>query len=213
MNKEINSLIIFEHPTPKDIKDRIRVGNEKGSGFVYAMEIGNYVKIGCTTKPGARFVQIRQGATGYGGVEVGRLAVSARVKGFSEWERKLHNKFAVLRKPGTELFSIPFEVAAKSLVRTDSEGNNITDNFEIWASSANSKIYSTPIYKNAEASQVFVCLIAMAAGKDFAYISETAIHFFTGMEMELVEAGLSFLKEANVIDIKNCGGEMLIRFK
>lgn len=205
-----NTLKIFEHPTPSNIKQTITTPPQKGYGYVYAMEVGDFVKIGCTTKPDKRFAQIRHGATGYGGVDVGRFAVSASVKNFYEWEANLHRKFQNLRKPNTELFSIPFEAAVRSLVR-EGEKEGISDEFEIWDSSANTPTHPNAIYKNRLASQIFVLLISMAY-KRFVYTSISALRGIGDLEEEDVLFGLSYLRDSKVIDITECGNELLIKF-
>lgn len=210
-NIMINSLRIFEHPTSKCIREAIESYAIKGYGYVYALEVGDYVKIGCTTKPDKRFIQIKQGATGYGGVDVGRLAVSAAVNDYSLWEKRLHEKFRRLRKPGTELFSIPFGAAVRCLVR-DGEKDCLCDEFEIWNSSVNTRNISSPIYKNGVASQIFVLLISLIIDGKYVFTSRTALKFLAGISDSEVEYGLAYLQDNGVIKITDCGDETLIEF-
>lgn len=205
-----NTLKIFEHPNPHEIRARID-SPHKGSGFVYVMEVGNYVKIGCTTKPDKRFAQIRQGATGYGGVDVGRFAISASVKDFYGWEARLHCKFHELRKEGTELFSVPFEAAVTALVR-DEEKEAISDEFEIVHSSANYARKVKPIYKNGVASQIFTLLIGLTINERYAYTSKSILKYLIEVSESDINDGLSFLRDKKVIKTTDCGENILIEF-
>ena len=84
-------------------------------GVVYALEYGDFVKIGSTVHPYRRFVTLKNQAEKYGNVKIGKLAISGLHTNFRENERNAHREFEIRRQDGTELFNIGFDTARNYL--------------------------------------------------------------------------------------------------
>lgn len=217
MNNRNNSLNIFIEPIPSEIRDRIYspIGKpHKSTGFVYALECGDYVKIGQTTKPDKRFYQIRQGAHNYGGVDTGRMAVSARIENYIEKEHELHSIFAKLRKEGTELFSIPFEAAAKELVRDDDEGAEIDESIIRYEFGNDIQIFPKlhEICRDGANSQLMLALLSLRINKMYSYVTLTPLSLITNLSIDKIQSGLNRLEEMGVIRVVKCGCKQLVKF-
>jgi len=78
-------------------------------GFVYAVEYGSMLKIGCTQKPHSRLMLLRSKAEKYGAIPLGRVCLIGPLYKHYSAERIIHNIFSDSRKAGTELFDIPFD--------------------------------------------------------------------------------------------------------
>lgn len=220
MNNDIgdNCLVIFDNPSPAQIRERVYTPSGKSgkaSGFVYALECGEFVKIGKTTKPDKRFSQIRHGAYSYGGVEVGRMAISARINNYGEKELELHTKFSKLRKNGTELFGIPFEVAVTELIREGDEQESAMDeattvfHFER-DTTIRIKLYE--ISKDAIACQILSALLCRVLRGGYNYTSARLLAYATGLAEKEVWDGLSALERHGVINAAICGNMILVKF-
>lgn len=216
--KDRNNLIILDEPSPVAIQECVYVpidNSAKSTGFVYALECGEYVKIGKTQKPDKRYSQIRQGAYSYGGVETGRMAISARMKDYGDKEAELHRKFTRLRKNGTELFSIPFEVAVTELVRVGNEDETIMDEATACFHFEN-RVTTQPklleISKNANASQILSALFCRVLKGGYNYTSIHALAYITGLSQSEVQEGLSTLEASGAIYGIPCEDMLLVKF-
>jgi phage antirepressor YoqD-like protein len=78
-------------------------------GFVYAVEYGCMIKIGCTKNPRNRLMHLRSVAEKYGGISLGRVCLIGPIYKFYKAECIIHKAFSESRKAGTELFDIPFD--------------------------------------------------------------------------------------------------------
>lgn len=217
-DKNKNCLLILDDPTPAKIRERIYMPSGKlrnTTGFVYILECGEYVKIGKTAKPDRRYSQIRQGAYSYGGVETGRMAISARMKDYGNKETELHSKFSSLRKNGTELFSIPFEIAVTELIRVGEENETIMDEATAYFHFEN-RIMMKPklleISKNAIASQILSALFCRVLKGGYNYTSIYALKYITGLSQSEVQEGLSTLETVGAIYCVPCEDMLLIKF-
>lgn len=107
-----NRLRVFTNGPFFELKDL-----EKASpynGFVYIVEFGDKTKIGCTTNPSRRIGQLKATAA-YGGLVLGRIALTPEHTNYREIESLLHGYFAKYRVEGTELFKLGFDEILASL--------------------------------------------------------------------------------------------------
>ena len=84
-------------------------------GVVYAVEFGNYVKVGCTSNPKARMSQLNAVATKYARVALGRIAISEYAFDYFGAESRAHKALSASRLDGSELFDTPFANAVMVL--------------------------------------------------------------------------------------------------
>lgn len=84
------------------------------TGFVYIVEFGDKTKIGCTNNPSRRIGQLKATAA-YGGLGLGRIALTPEHTNYREIESLLHHYFAKYRVEGTELFNLGFDEILASL--------------------------------------------------------------------------------------------------
>lgn len=103
----MENIQIFENPEFGSVRtlENARKKDEDYFGYVYALEWGDEVKIGCTRHIATRIKQLRKTAE-YGKVEVGRMAISPLHSNYTENEKVLHNIFQNVRVKGTELFKL-----------------------------------------------------------------------------------------------------------
>lgn len=87
--------------------DMINVEPDEFQGFVYLMEFGDFLKVGSTKKPKARFRTLKSQAR-YGNQHIGRVALTCFHQNYRENEYILHSKLNK-RIPNTELFDCTFE--------------------------------------------------------------------------------------------------------
>jgi len=92
----------------KDISQAPHKGNNSWFGYVYAIEYGNHVKIGATTKPIQRFKALASQAILYADKVIGEIAISQPHTNYRENERFIHQHFNNSRVSG-ELFEITIE--------------------------------------------------------------------------------------------------------
>lgn len=83
----------------------------KHKGFVYVIDFGNCVKIGCTKKPYERLKHLCKMIEDYGSKKTIRFFVSDEHTNYRENESILHKLFGEERIIGTELFSVTFQEA------------------------------------------------------------------------------------------------------
>ena len=77
-------------------------------GVFYGVEFGEYVKIGKSSAPYRRMIEL-QGVASYGGKSLGRVCVSVPHTNYSENETKIHDYFSYARKGTLELFDLTIE--------------------------------------------------------------------------------------------------------
>lgn len=107
--KEMNELQIFENEQFGNLKAIEKQLKDTYKGVVYAVEYGNNIKIGYTTKPYSRYVTLKRNAEKYGAQRLGRICISECHTNYRENEKILHQYFLNFRVPETELFSITLE--------------------------------------------------------------------------------------------------------
>lgn len=88
---------------------------EEYFGYVYFVEYGKYLKIGCTKNPLERLRTLSSNAKLYHDVVLGRIYITPMHTNYPENERILHRHFALRRKDNSELFSISIEEAIGSI--------------------------------------------------------------------------------------------------
>ena len=100
-----------QYPLLKEIQKQI----PERYGIAYVIEYGDFVKIGCTSKPHNRLANLRYAAENYGNCELGRIAILPCCRNFGVVEGYLHNLFSDSRKKRTELFGIKFDNVLKEI--------------------------------------------------------------------------------------------------
>ena len=85
--------------------------NRISGGYLYLIEFGNNVKIGITTHPESRIIELANLAKNYCLVELKRIAVSYPHRNYAQNELALHSQFEDKRIGTGELFRIDFESA------------------------------------------------------------------------------------------------------
>lgn len=90
-----------------------------GYGRIYAIELGEYVKIGSTRKPRDRFYEYRSFRKRFG-VPIGKIAISQFVINYRELEKLLHERLTEFRTTdavlGHEIFKIDIEAVVKEMI-------------------------------------------------------------------------------------------------
>ena len=117
MNIEKNECMYFDGLGDMELR-KVPVSEIKG--FVYLIEWGEFVKIGCTKNPVQRFKALARYVE-YGDVKTGKLALSVPIEDYFFYENHLHNYFSSYRQQGTELFDISLEDAVEYLEYSISE--------------------------------------------------------------------------------------------
>ena len=113
----MEELKIFENEEFDKLRNITR--NMKYGGFLYVLEYGKYVKIGCTKNPDKRMRQLKISASNYCDVILGRLWISTEHTNYKETEVQAQHLFPDVRKKGTELFSISFEKAIYTILSSN----------------------------------------------------------------------------------------------
>lgn len=112
----MNEIKIFSNPQFGEIEAiEQEFAEVKSNGWVYALEYGDMVKIGCSSKPSKRYAHLIHNGADYAGLKMGKFALSKSCVNYRELETRLHKQFASYRKEGTELFSISFGEAVKAI--------------------------------------------------------------------------------------------------
>ena len=86
----------------EDVPER---GSTPYHGYVYAIEYGHGVKIGCTTKLKSRIKSIKRDAKNYSDLHAGAFAYSQPHTNYRENEKLLHKFFEADRVKRSERFS------------------------------------------------------------------------------------------------------------
>jgi len=79
------------------------------TGYVYAIEYGNDLKIGCTRNPKERLMHLSNHAMRYSDKKLGRFILTPPHDNYRENERLLHSIFSDFRINDCELFNLQIE--------------------------------------------------------------------------------------------------------
>lgn len=102
----VNTSTCFKVLSMDEIAGLSEPTSQKNIGFVYAMEYGGKIKIGCSKRPHFRIPNLLRWANKYGGIETGRVCLSCPHTNYREMESFFHRRFSDLRVCGTELFDM-----------------------------------------------------------------------------------------------------------
>lgn len=97
-----------EHQLPKR-------GRTPWHGYAYAIEYGDWIKIGHTGNLMSRIKTIKRYAANYSNVTIGRIAYTPENTNHKEIEHDLHLNYSALRFHGSELFSITLDEFIRSV--------------------------------------------------------------------------------------------------
>ena len=89
-------------------------------GYVYFLEYGNFIKIGCTKNPYKRISTLKAQGEKYGDKKIGRVAITPMCTNYTKIEKIIHELFKDKRKDQTELFDMDFYEAV-----TGTMGSNL----------------------------------------------------------------------------------------
>ena len=81
-------------------------------GFIYGIEFGYFVKIGCSQNPANRLMALRRQVCKSQGLSPGRMVISPPCSNYKELEQVAHIEFRDGRLPGSELFVVDFDNVA-----------------------------------------------------------------------------------------------------
>lgn len=84
-------------------------------GFVYIVDVGDSIKIGCTSSPCKRFKQLSTMFNNYAGKSIRRIAVTVPHLNYRSNEKLMHMVFDCMKIANGELFNVPFEDAVFQL--------------------------------------------------------------------------------------------------
>ena len=104
----MNKLQIFKNEEFGEIRNIRIVDDNPYLGFFYALEYGDFVKIGSTKNPYERLRALRKNAE-YNSLSIGRIAISPAHTNYRENEKELHKLFGNSRNGNTELFKISLD--------------------------------------------------------------------------------------------------------
>ena len=111
----MNEIKIFENSEFGKVRTVEDETKNEYYGFVYALEFGNFVKIGCTRKPFERLNSLRRTIVNYAQKDMGRFALSCAHTNYCQNEKILHNIFQKYRVVSTELFMVDFDKAVEEM--------------------------------------------------------------------------------------------------
>lgn len=127
----MGSFEIFDREEIDKIKE-LEKQLQRHCGIVYAIEYGEKVKIGSTTRPYERIRTVARDIEGYANTKIGRVLVSSLHTNYRENEYFLHGKFSSFRIRNTESFNIKLEdvmdVFNKEQLDFKNESRKIDDN-------------------------------------------------------------------------------------
>ena len=110
----MNELKLFEQIDIPAIREYEK-SKKKYDGYVYAVEVGEKVKIGSTTAPAQRIRSLSTMFSNYAMEKIGRIAISRPHMNFRQNEIILHSVFESNRIKSGEMFSIKFEDAVSEM--------------------------------------------------------------------------------------------------
>lgn len=108
-------LNLFEKAEYDKVREIEKNKSSEYMGFFYLLEWGDDVKIGCTKNPYQRIMSFKRQAEKYGDKIIGRYALSEPHTNYQENEKLLHKFFGSARIAGTELFSLPLDMAIRDI--------------------------------------------------------------------------------------------------
>lgn len=108
-----SNIKVFENPLGTEIKQIEKNKYYEYAGFVYAIEYGDLIKIGCTRKPYQRLRALVKTAE-YGCFAIGRVVLTIEHTNYYNNEKIVHNFFSKYRVSQTELFDIKLEDLIKT---------------------------------------------------------------------------------------------------
>lgn len=114
----MNELQIFENKEFGSVQMVEKATKSEYLGYVYILECGKLVKIGSTTRPYKRLTSLNKSLGDYGGMEIGRFAISIPHTNYIQNEKFLHEVLKRKRISGTELFNVKFETACAKMVNS-----------------------------------------------------------------------------------------------
>lgn len=96
--------------------DYVEEGGFRGDfGYVYILEAGENVKIGCTCRLKDRYSALTSWLERYAGISCGRFAISERHRSFRHTEHVVHKFMELYRLSNSEMFKVTFDDALKIL--------------------------------------------------------------------------------------------------
>lgn len=102
--------MIFNRPTHGDIYKWVcQSGKTMKQGFVYAIEFGQFVKIGCSTSPHNRFLTLNGEYRRSMGLAPERMVITPPCSNYKVLECDAHTEFAPKRVKESEMFEVCFE--------------------------------------------------------------------------------------------------------
>jgi len=182
----MNELRVFENEEFGKLK--AYKPDSMGEGYVYAVEYGDFVKIGSSINPYMRLQTFIRDAENYNNTKIGRVVVTPSHSNYKNNERFLHNHYATKRKQGTELFSISLNEYVREIPSIVTFEHNSRFNEEALDG----------------LMQVFKELLTPSWGNDFLNIIRTYPYILNNVDKASVENELR-----DVADI-NCDFENLI---
>lgn len=109
---------MFRKVSFEDLKNIVHNKDER-IGYVYLIEFGGKIKIGCTKNPYSRICQWRHIAEDYNNIKIRNVYISVPHENYMYSEKRIHNAVSNKRIPNTELFDIgineAIEMASKNL--------------------------------------------------------------------------------------------------
>lgn len=103
---------VFAKVSLDELKE-IERNRDGETGFVYLLQYGNGIKIGCTKRPYSRIMNWINMANNYSDVGAGDIYISIPHYKYSKSEKAIHKFFKEKRIPKTELFKISMEEAVE----------------------------------------------------------------------------------------------------
>ena len=157
----MNEITLFKSPEEmeKQKSNQIiwRVSNKQTfMGYVYAVEFGDHVKIGCTQCPVSRIRTLVAIAKNYCFTDVRRIAFTLPHTNFLKNEKYLHSVFANKRIENGELFDNDFESAIDALLDLElkNDSNMLEERIEIAKRSLASVIFGVEETEELKEEQV-----------------------------------------------------------
>lgn len=159
----MENITIYKQPEISTIPQH----EQKFLGYVYAIEFGNYIKIGCTKCPYRRILQLRRIAN-YNMCKIKQIALSEPHVNYKQNEHLLHLQFDTKRIKGTELFNITLIQAInamkelhidKNITFVEQKSEDMRKLLEGWSQHEKNKSDTIPqapldFYKNIELDDI-----------------------------------------------------------
>lgn len=114
-DSSMNELQIFNNFT--ELKEHGTFELKHYFGYVYFLEYGEYIKIGCTKNPVKRLGRLYSNAKSYHDLVLGRIFVTTAHTNYTENEAILHKYFDKERKKNSELFNLTLEEVIEAVFK------------------------------------------------------------------------------------------------